>query len=116
MDTEIIKALVEGGIGMVAIVVIVWFYRNDNLKRDKQWAEHCEKNDKLWQEHCAMLKGFLEDKRALIEADQVTREGNTRVLSELGTLLKSLNGKVAEILAIDTGVKYGRRKDDHHSG
>ncbi len=116
MDPEIIKALAEGGIGMLAIVVIIWFYRNDNIKQHKQWAEHCEKQDALWQENCRMLQGFLQDKRELIVADQETRERHTQVMTELVDLLKKLNGRVADIMTDAAGVKYGRRRDDRKEG
>lgn len=113
MTPEIIKALAEGGVAVAAIIVLIYFYRTDGVKRDKAWQEHCEKADKVWQEHCKMLQGFLEDKRALIEADQETREHNTQVLTELVDLLKKLNGRVAEIMTFDAGPKYGRRREDH---
>jgi hypothetical protein len=88
MEGEVLKYVIEGGVGLAAIVIVFLFYRADTLKRDKSWQEHCQ-----------MLRDILADKRELIKSDQESREEHIKVLTELATLLKGLNGKVAEIIA-----------------
>jgi hypothetical protein len=88
MELEILKYAVNGGVGLVAIIVVFLFYRADAIRRDKSWGEHCQ-----------ALRDILADKRELITADQKTREQHIKVLTELTDLLRGLNGKVARIVA-----------------
>lgn len=87
MESEILKYVVEGGVGLVAIVVVFLFYRADSAKRDA-----------IWDKHCNRLLEVMREQQVLIKSDQDTRERHTAVMVELATLLRGLNGRVATIL------------------
>ena len=101
MESEILKYVVQGGVGVVVAVVVLLFYRADGLKRDKAWEEHCKGTQEMW-------KQVMEDKRGLIVADQETREAHIKALNELTLYLKTMNGKLTDI-AVWEGVKYTAR-------
>ena len=98
MESDILRYCVDGGVGLVALVIIFILWRQYVKEREKMWAEYTEKKDREWQEHCQILMEMLQGRKELIKDDQRTREANTAVLAELCTLLKGLNGKVAAIL------------------
>lgn len=108
MEDTIIKVVAEAGPIAIAIVVVFFFYRSDNLKRDKLWEEHCREQIDLW-------KSVADDKRGLIVADQETRAAHIKALNELTLYLKTMNGKLTDIAAWE-GVKYGRRREDQKEG
>ncbi len=104
MDLEILKLVINGGVGMVGMVVVLLLYRWDKQRSEKVWLQHCEEAQVLW-------KSVVDDKRGLIVADQETREAHIKALNELTLYLKTMNGKLTDIAAWE-GVKYGRRSDD----
>lgn len=74
----LLEILQVGGVGAFLGLIIFLMYRRDRNTTEKMWRES---------------KKFTEDRLTeLIEKDQKTREDNTKVLTELTTLLKRLNG------------------------
>jgi len=76
---EILQIAGSLGVGAFLGTLIFLMYRKDRLNTETMWAES---------------KKFTEDRLTeLIESDQESREKNTRALTELNTLLKSINGR-----------------------
>ena len=69
MEIELIKAMASLGIGAVFGLIIFWIYRIDRKNSEERLSK-------------------------LLKDEQKTREENTKVLSELVTLIPRLNGKV----------------------
>jgi len=69
MEIELIKAMASLGIGAVFGLIIFWIYRIDRKNSEERLSK-------------------------LLKDEQKTREENTKVLSELVTLITRLNGKV----------------------
>lgn len=101
MESEVLRYALDGGVGLAALVIIFILWRNYGKEREKLWEEYTNKKNQDWEEHCQILIQVLEARKELIKDDQRTREAQTIVLSELATLIKQLNGKVAAILKKD---------------
>lgn len=67
------------GVGAFLAVVIFLMYRND-----RESSEEKLRQDRV----------FMEDRlNTIIERDQVTREANTKAVTELVTVLERMNGR-----------------------
>ena len=76
---EIIQLVGSLGVGAFLGALIFLMYRKDRSTTEIMWRES---------------KKFMENRLTdLIEKDQESREANTRALSELNTLLKTMNGR-----------------------
>ena len=82
MESEILQIVASvGGVGGVFGVIILQMYR-----KDRKASEAKIREDRV----------FMEDRLTnIIKLDQETRENNTKALTELITLLRSLNGKLS---------------------
>jgi len=75
---EILQIAGSLGVGAFLGTLIFLMYRKDRLNTETMWRES---------------KKFTEDRLTeLIESDHDSREQNTKALTELNTLLKSING------------------------
>lgn len=75
-----IEAICSLGVGGALAVVIFIMYRRDRKSSETQIRED---------------RKFMEDRLdKIIERDQVSREGLTKAVSELTTLLIRLNGRI----------------------
>jgi len=76
---EIIKIAGSLGVGALLAVIIFMMYRKDRKNAEEQLRQ-----DRI----------FMEDRMdKIINRDQDTREANTKVNTELVTLLQRMNGK-----------------------
>lgn len=76
---EMLESAAGLGVGALLAVVIFFVYRWDRKASEDRLRED---------------RKFMEDRLTkIIDADQVTRGENTKVMSELTTLLLRLNGK-----------------------
>lgn len=76
---EILQIAGSLGVGAFLGTLIFFMYRRDRLNTETMWRES---------------KKFTEDRLTeLIESDHESREANTKALTELNTLLKSINGR-----------------------
>lgn len=79
MEDSLLEALISGGVGAILAALIFIMYRRDRLSTEKMWRES---------------KKFTEDRLTkLIEQDQESRKENTKALTELNVLLRSMNGR-----------------------
>lgn len=79
MDGILVEALASGGPVAVLALIIFIMYR-----RDRGGSENRLREDRK----------FMEDRLTkLLEQDQQSREEHTKVMSELVTLLKTMNGR-----------------------
>ena len=108
MDWETVKIIVNGGVGMVGMIVVLLLWRYDRQKSERAWLQHCKEAQEIWKTIC-------DDKRLLIVADQETREAHIKALNELTLYLKTMNGKLTDI-AVWEQVKYGRRVEEKKEG
>ena len=78
MDVPI-ESICSLGVGGVLAIIIFLMYRRDRKASEKQIRD-----DRI----------FMEDRYCdMIKEDQATRESHTKVLTELVTLLKRMNGR-----------------------
>lgn len=80
MTVDVLQVAGSLGVGCFLAVIIFFMYRRDRKDTEKMWRES---------------KKFTEDRLTeIIEKDQETREENTKVTVELGTLIKTINGRL----------------------
>ena len=78
--TEVLQIAGSLGVGAFLGAIIFLMYRRDRNATEKMWRDS---------------KKFTEDRLTeIIERDQQTRETNTKAVTELITLLKTLNGRL----------------------
>ena len=79
MESAVLEALVTGGpVAILAGIIFVMYVRHRNN------SEKCQRDDRV----------FMEDRLTkIIDAEQKTREENTKALTELNVLLKTMNGR-----------------------
>lgn len=76
---DLIQIVGSLGVGALLGLIIFWMYRCDRKSSEDRLRED---------------RKFMEDRlNKLLEDDQRTRQENTKVLTELTTLLLRLNGK-----------------------
>ena len=79
-EIELIRVIASAGIGGVLALVIFFMYRRMEATYHKQLRED---------------RKFMEDRlTGLLEKDQISREANTKALTELITLVMRLNGRL----------------------
>ena len=76
---EILSAAASLGVGAFLGTLIFIIYRIDRKASEQRFERLCEHHDKKW--------------TAVVQADQKTREKNTKALTELNDMLKKMNGK-----------------------
>jgi len=76
---EILSAAASLGVGAFLGTLIFIIYRIDRKASEQRFERLCEHHDKKW--------------TAVVQADQKTREENTKALTELNDMLKKMNGK-----------------------
>ena len=87
---EILKIAGSLGVGALLAVIIFIMYRNDRKTSEDQLRQ----NGKNHEEQLRQDRKFMEDRmNRIIERDQMTREANTKALSELTTVLERMNGR-----------------------
>jgi hypothetical protein len=79
MEADILTAASTMGVGALFGIVVFCIYRIDRKASEDRWINH---GKELESRLCSMVK-----------ADQESRQENTKVLSELVTLLERMNGK-----------------------
>jgi len=79
MESAVLEALVTGGpVAVLAGIIFIMYVRHRNN------SEKCQRDDRV----------FMEDRLTkIIESEQRTREDNTKAITELNVLLKTLNGR-----------------------
>ena len=75
MTPELLQIGGSLGVGAFLGALIFLMYRKDRNNTEKMWKES---------------KKFTDE---MVERDQETREDNTKAITELNVLLKSMNGK-----------------------
>ena len=87
MEIPIIAEILSGlGVGGAIAVIVFFFYRRDRKDAEKRFVTHIEQ---LRQDRV-----FMEDRMSnIIDRDQVTREANTKALTDLTTTLQRMNGR-----------------------
>ncbi len=75
MTPELLQVAGSLGVGAFLGTLIFLMYRKDRNSTEKMWRES---------------KKFTD---GMVERDQETREDNTKAITELNVLLKSMNGK-----------------------
>jgi len=77
-EAEIIRTLLQGGPVAILAYLIFWTYRHDR---------------KSSEDHLRTDRIFMEDRLTkIIESDQRAQEHHTEVLTEIVTILRSMNG------------------------
>lgn len=80
MSIDLLQIAGSLGVGAFLGLIIYLMYRRDRNATEKMWRES---------------KRFTEDRLTkLLEEDQDTRKENTKVLTELVTLITRLNGRL----------------------
>jgi hypothetical protein len=86
MEQPIVVALANAGGVAILAGIIFMMYRKDKDSSEKRIIEICTGHENR----------LLEDRQQLtrmVERDQVSREANTKALTELTTVLERMNGK-----------------------
>ena len=87
---EVLQVAGSLGGGVFLGLIVFLMYRRDRQTTEQMWKESKEDAEKMWREG----KKFTEDRLTkLLEEDHETRKENTKMLTELATLVKRLNGK-----------------------
>lgn len=82
-----IEAICSLGVGGVFGIVVFMMYR-----RDRKSSEDRIRQDRVFMED--RLNKIIDRDQDIINRDQVTREANTKALTELNTTLERLNGRI----------------------
>lgn len=86
MDVPI-EAICSLGVGGAFGMVVFLMYR-----KDRKSSEDTMRQDRVFMED--RMDKVIEREHEMINRDQVTREANTKALSELNTTLLRLNGRI----------------------
>ena len=81
-----LEAILSLGVGGVLAIIIFLMYRRDKNSSEKRIADICEGHENR-------LIEIGQQMSTMIKREQDTREEQTKVLSELTTTLKRMNGK-----------------------
>ena len=81
-----LEAILSLGVGGVLAIIIFLMYRRDKNSSEKRIADICEGHENRLIEIGQQMSN-------MIKREQDTREEQTKVLSELTTTLKRMNGK-----------------------
>jgi len=79
MEINIITTIASLGVGAVFGIVVFIIYRIDRKASEQRFEKLCQHHDQKW--------------TVVVAADQKTREGNTKALTELINILTKMNGK-----------------------